>query len=206
MTTTVVSALAVAISAPAALACYAGCAPAYMAPPPFTLGMPCGSCGQSYAAPPVVYAPPPVFYAPPCGGCSTPAYRVDLGPTYQLPVASVGEPVADIIYPPPFPYVGRSSGAWAYRHSHRDVADLEYAGGGPVGRVDGDYGYEDYRGPHRAYGAHRMHRVGMSERPVHRAGGIRLAERPMPLRRDVHRGHAPVAGRPHHPDGPQLIR
>lgn len=212
MTTTVVSALAVAISAPAALACYAGCAPSYSAPPPFTLGMPCGSCGQSYAAPPAVYGPPPVVYAPaqvgyapPCGGCYAPqpAYRVDLGPTYQLPVASVGEPVADEVYPRRYPYAGRT---WAYRHAHRDVAAVEHVGAGvrPVARVDEQYGYEDYgyRAPRRTYGVHE-HRVGMTER--HRARGIRLAERPMPLRHDVRRGHAPVA-KPHHPDAPQLIR
>jgi hypothetical protein len=178
MTTTVVSALAVAISAPAALACYAGCAPSFVAPPPFTLGMPCGSCGQSYVAPPdvygpppVVYAPPPVVYAPPCGGCYAPqpAYRVDLGPTYQLPVASVGEPVADEVYPHRYPYADR---AWAYRHARGDVAGVDYVGAGvrPVARA------------------------------VHRARGIRVAER-----RDVRRGHAPVA-RPHHPDALQLIR
>jgi len=132
MTTTVVSALAVAISAPAALACYSGCGPAYVAPP-VNFGTPCGSCGQSYVAPPVVYAPPPVVYTSPCGGCAAlqPAYRVDLGPTYQLPA------VADYIYcPRPYPYVRHVSRRWAYHHSHREFAAVEHvsAYGRPIVR------------------------------------------------------------------------
>lgn len=118
MTTTVASALAVAISASAALACYScgGCAPASMALP------------RVYAPP---YVVPTVVFGQPCNFADVvvqPAYRVDLGPTYLRPVATVAEPVGDYVYPRyyprHYPYVSRASRRWAsalrrVRGSHR---------------------------------------------------------------------------------------
>lgn len=208
ITTTLASALAVALSAPAALACYScgGCAPAYVAPP-VVYAPPCGGCGESYAP----------LYGSPCGAryvAPQPAYRVDLGPTYQMPVVSVEEPVADYIYPRHYPYVSRYSRHWAYPYAHRTAAAVEEEDfqpyGAPGARIDESNGYEDdgYRVRRRSYGAHlhrdMMHHDMMERR--HRAIGPRLVYRPMPLRRDVHPVRGSLTGSPHRPNGPQLVR
>src|ERR1700681_227751 len=88
-TTTVVSALAAALSGSAAFAgCYScGCSPTYYVAPAPTYASPCGGCATTYVAPRVVYASPcATSYAP------QPAYRVDLGPTITTRVLSVEEP------------------------------------------------------------------------------------------------------------------
>ena len=75
----------------------------------------CGTCACGYYAPPMFYAPPPVVYAPPTG-CEhfrpQPAYPVDQGPTYRMPVRTAVEPVPEYGDPDVYPDVG-------YRHRYR---------------------------------------------------------------------------------------
>jgi hypothetical protein len=122
ITATVASALAVALSASAALACHSceGCASVYV-PPPAILGS-CASCAPSYE--------PPTVYSSPCNSgyvAAVPTYRVDLGPTYRAPVAVVEEPVPDYGYPRRYPYVSHSGRSWAYAHHNHRVRAI----GGP---------------------------------------------------------------------------
>jgi hypothetical protein len=239
--TTIASALAVAISASAALACYAcgGCASTYYAPP-VGYGTGCGGCQQSYA-PAVAYAPAcgggygwsacsstylplPVTYGQPCGagyGWPQPSYHVDLGPTYELPVASAPEPVADYVYGrpfPPYPYVGphggRANGYWGYRRGPDAVAVEEQDVYGPVSRVNGDYGYpnngyQNYGYRNYGYRNYGYHNYGYRNYgyPLHRRGvyGVR-PYRAVSLHRDDYRVRGPVMAKPHHPAKPELVR
>ncbi len=88
----------------------------------------CCSCGCGYQT----YTPPPVFYAPrpSCGGCGyqtygtyyappmvyapRPAYRVDQGPSYDVPPMTADEPVPEEYgYPRPYRFGG---------YHHHDVS------------------------------------------------------------------------------------
>jgi hypothetical protein len=148
VTTTVAAALAMVLTASAAYACCGcgGCASAYVAPP-VVYRTPCVSC-QTYIAPRFVYAPPCVT----CG--IQPALRVDLGPTYTLPVASEEEPVAEYAYPGAYPYVGRYDryGAWrggAWRGGYRSFVGrrANLLGGPRLGYGPGMRGVHAMRGP-----------------------------------------------------------
>ncbi len=101
----------------------------------------CCSCGCGYQT----YTPPPVFYAPrpSCGGCGyqtygtyyappmvyapRPAYRVDQGPSYDVPPMTADEPVPEE-YGYPRPY--RFGGYHHHRH-YRDFVGYRSYGPGP---------------------------------------------------------------------------